>query len=103
MIPSNEESYGAVRTALEERAEEGRRRSGPLPRMRGLGSKVLGRRLEDLKGRPGYAADLSMMYRLITRGPRNAGEGMRLGSLKAKYRDEYCELRAERQGRLEVL
>jgi uncharacterized membrane protein YfcA len=39
------------------------------------------------------AADLLMMHRLIARGPRNAGEGMRLGSLKAKYRKEYAELR----------
>ena len=35
---------------------------------------------------------------LLTKNPRNAGEGMRLGSLKAKYREEYGELRAERQG-----
>jgi hypothetical protein len=28
-------------------------------------------------------------------GPRNAGESMRLGSLKAKYDMEYDELRAE--------
>lgn len=39
-----------------------------------------------------------MMHRLITRGPRNDGEGMRLGSLKAKYRREYGELKAERDG-----
>ena len=39
-----------------------------------------------------------MMHRLITRRPRNAGEGMRLGSLKAKYPKEHGELRAERDG-----
>jgi hypothetical protein len=44
-----------------------------------------------------------MMYRLMNRGPRNAGEGMRLGSLKAKYRKEYGDLRAERQGQQELL
>ena len=49
------------------------------------------------------AADLLMMHRLIARGPRNAGEGMRLGSLKARYREEYGELRAERQGQQELL
>jgi uncharacterized membrane protein YfcA len=49
------------------------------------------------------AADLLMMHRLIARGPRNAGEGMRLGSLKAKYRREYNELWAERQGQQELL
>jgi hypothetical protein len=43
------------------------------------------------------------MHRLIKRDPRNAGEGMRLGSLKAKYHKEYCELRAERQGQQELL
>jgi hypothetical protein len=43
------------------------------------------------------------MHRLIARGPRNAGEGVRLGSLKAKYRKEYGELKAERQGQQELL
>jgi hypothetical protein len=38
------------------------------------------------------------MHRLITKGLRNAGEGMRLGSLKAKYREEYGELRTQWQG-----
>jgi hypothetical protein len=46
-----------------------------LPPMRGVGSKVLVRRLADSKGRPGYVADLSMMHRLLTRGPRNAWGG----------------------------
>ena len=75
-----------------------------MPPMLGLDSKVLARQLEDApRDRPKYAADLSMMHRLITRGTRNAGEGMRLGSLKAKYRREYGELRAERQGQQELL
>jgi hypothetical protein len=38
-----------------------------------------------------------MMQRFISRGPRNAGEGMRIGSMKAKYREEYGESSAERQ------
>jgi hypothetical protein len=88
---------------LEERAEEEQRWGGLLPPRRGPGSKVLVRRLEDSKGRPGYAADLSMMHRIITWGPRNAGEGMRLANLKAKYRKEYGELRAERLGQQELL
>jgi hypothetical protein len=72
--------------------------------VRGLGSKVLFRRLEDPpRRRPEYTTDLAMMHRLLTRGPRNAGEGMRLGSLKAKYPKEYAELRAERQGQQELL
>jgi hypothetical protein len=80
---------------LEERAEEEQRRGRSLPRMRGIDSKVLIRRLEDSEGRAGYVADLAMMHRLIKKGPRNAGEGMRLASLKAKYRNEYGELRVE--------
>jgi hypothetical protein len=94
---------GLYERLLEERAEEERHQGGLLPMMRGLNSRVLVRRLEDSKERPGYAADLSMMLRLITRGPRNAGEGMRLGSLKAKYCKEYGELRAECQGEGELL
>jgi hypothetical protein len=39
----------------------------------------------------------------LTRDPRNAGEGMRLGSLEAKYPEEYGGLRAERQGQQKVL
>ena len=55
------------------------------------------------KDRSGYAADLSMMHRLIVRGRRNAGEGMRLAGLKAKYHKEYGELSAECQGQQELL
>jgi len=71
--------------------------------MRGLDSKVLARRLENAPRRQGYITDLSMLHRLITRGSRNAGESMRLGSLKAKYREEYGELRVEAQGQGELL
>jgi hypothetical protein len=95
---------GLYTRLLEERAEEEQRRGGPLPRMRNLDSKILVRRFEDAPTRrPKYVADLSMTHRLITRDPRNAGEGMRLGSLKARYRKEYGELRAERQGQKELL
>jgi hypothetical protein len=59
--------------------------------------------LEDSIEPPGYAADLSMMQRLITRRPHNAEEGMRLGSLKAKYRKEYVQLRAEEKDQKELL
>jgi hypothetical protein len=44
-----------------------------------------------------------MMHRLITRDPRNAGEGTQLGSLEAKYPTEYGELRAEQQGQQVLL
>jgi hypothetical protein len=94
---------GLYKRLLEERAEEEQRRGGPLPPMRELDSKALFRRLEDSNRRPVYAADLLMLHRLITRDPRNVGEGMRLGSLKSKYRKEYGELRAERQGQQELL
>jgi hypothetical protein len=95
---------GLYERLLEERTEEEQRRGGPLPPVRDLDSKVLARRLEDdPAGRPGYATDLMMLRRLIIRGPRNAGEGMRLGTLKAKYRKEYCELAAEKQGQGELL
>ena len=94
---------GLYRRLLKERAEEEQRGGGPLQTRRDLGSRVLVRRLGTPRKRPGYAADLSMMYRLIRRGPRNAGEGMRLGSLKAQYRKEYGELRAEERGQGELL
>ena len=68
-----------------------------------MDSKVLVRQLQAPGRRPRYAADLSMMHRLINKGAHNAGEGLRLGSLKAKYRKEYGELRAERQGQQELL
>jgi hypothetical protein len=68
--------------------------------MRRLDSKVLGRRLEEApKDRPpGYAADLATMHRLITEGLRSLGSGMRLGSVKARYRGEYAEPKAEAHG-----
>jgi hypothetical protein len=69
----------------------------------GLGLKVLVRRLEDSNRRTVHAADLSIMHRLTIRGSRNAGEGMQFGSLKAKYRKEYGELRVEQQGQQELL
>jgi hypothetical protein len=95
---------GLYERLLEERAEEEQRRGEPLLLMRGLGSKVLGRWLANApQNRSKYAADHSMMHWLLTKYPRNAGEGMRLGSLKARYRREYSELRAERQGQQELL
>jgi hypothetical protein len=94
---------GLYERLLKERAEEEQWRGGPLPRMRALDSRALVRRLGTPRKRPGYTVDLSMMHRLITRGPRNAGEGMRLGSLKAKYPKEFDKLSAERQGQQELL
>jgi hypothetical protein len=72
--------------------------------MRGLDSKVLVRRLEEApSSRPGYAANLSMMHRLMKKGTCNAGEGMRLKSLQNEYSDEYRESNAERQGQQGLL
>jgi hypothetical protein len=97
MITQERRAVGLYRQLVKERADEERRCWGARsPAMRGLDSKVL------VRG-PGYAADLAMMHRLLTRGPRNAGEGMRLGSLMAKYRKEYGELSAEQQGQQELL
>jgi hypothetical protein len=70
-----------------------------LPPRRGLDSMALVGRLENSEGSLGYAANLSMMHQLISRGPRSAGESIRLGSLRAKYR----EVRIERQGQQELL
>jgi len=44
---------------------------------------------------PGYADHLATMRRLTTRGVQSLGAGMRLGSLKVRYREEYAELKAE--------
>ena len=52
---------------------------------------------------PGYAADLSTMHELIIRGPRSAGSGMRLSSLKNKYPEEYAKLKAEARWQGELL
>ena len=56
------------------------------------------------KGRPpGYPADLATMRRLIIRGVRSPWAGMRLGNLKARYREEHAELKAEARGQEEIL
>lgn len=95
---------GLYRRLFEERAEEVQRRGGALPPRRGLDSKVLVRRLVHApQGRSKYIADLATIHRLIARGPRNAGESVRLGSLKAKYPKEYGQLRTERQGQEKLL
>ncbi len=74
---------GLYERLLKERIKDEQHRGGSLPGMRGLDSKVLVRRIEDaLQDQAQYAADLSVMHRLITRDPHTAGEGERLGSLK---------------------
>jgi len=44
-----------------------------------------------------------MTHRLIAKCPRDLQEGMRLGSLKAKCRRDYGELKAEAQRQQELL
>ena len=46
---------------------------------------------------------LALVPQLQDNKQRDRWEGMRLGSLKAKYRKEYGELRAKRQGQGELL
>ena len=96
---------GLYERLLEEKEEEERRRAGPLPARRGLDSKVLDRRLGGTpKDRsPGYAADLAMVHRFVTRGVRSQGGAYRLHGLKRRYEKEYAELAAEAQGQGELL
>lgn len=96
---------GLYEQLLKERAEEEGRRGGPLPMMRGLDSKALNRRLESGSENhpPGYTADLSMIYRLLSRGIGNQGEAYRFHNIMKKYPKEYAELRAEAYGQGELL
>jgi hypothetical protein len=72
---------GLYEQLLKEQAEEERHRDGPLPKMRGLDSKVLVRRLEEVpERRPGYAAYLSMMQRLTSRALSTPGKVCGLGA-----------------------
>jgi hypothetical protein len=96
---------GLYERLLEEREKEERRRERPLGTTYGLDSPVLDRRLADAsKDRPsGYAADLSTMHRLMTRGVRSQGDAYRFHGLKARYREEYAEFAAEARGQEELL
>ncbi len=49
---------------------------------------------------PGYAADLSTMRRLITRGVHSLGARMRFKNLKNKYPEKHTEHKAEGQGEI---
>ena len=50
----------------------------------------------------GHVDELTL-FRLVTRGVHSPGAGMRFASLKARYREEYAELKAEAQGQGELL
>ena len=90
---------------LREKEVAQRLRRGLLPRMRGLDSRALDRLLEGVpKGHPpGYAADLAMMRRLITRGVHSQGAAYRLHGFRSRYEGEHAELAAEAQGQEELL
>ena len=96
---------GLYERLLMEKEEEQRLRGGPLPRIRGLDSRVLDRLLEGVpKGHPpGYAADLAMMRRLITRGVHSQGAAYRLHGFRSRYEGEHAELAAEARGQGELL
>jgi hypothetical protein len=79
VLSPNRRVVGLYERLLGEQVEEEQRQDGQMPTMRGLASQVLVKRLvNDPRDRLKYAADLSMMHRLMTRGPCNVGEGMKV-------------------------
>lgn len=95
---------GLYERLLEERAEAERCQGGPLPRMRGLHSKVLVRLSANVpRVWPTYISDLAMMHRLVTRGAHSPGTGMQYMSLNKKYPKEHAELKAEQRGQGELV
>ena len=96
---------GLYERLLQQRAREERRRGGPLPPARRSGSKVIDRRLGNPpKDRPpGYAADLAMVHRFVTRGVRSQGGAYRLHGLKRRYEKENAELASKARGQGELL
>jgi hypothetical protein len=96
---------GLYERLLEERTQEERRRGRPLGAFYGLDSPVLDRRLAEAPEdrQPGYAADLSTLHRLMTRGVHSQGDAYRFHGLKGRYEKEYAELAAEARGQRELL
>ena len=88
---------GLYERLLEERVKEERRRGRPPGASYGSDSPVLDKRLGNPpKDRPpGYAADLATMHRLIAHGIQSPEAGIRLGSLRRRYAEEYALLGAE--------
>jgi hypothetical protein len=101
-----QEGYmGLYERLLEERGKVERRRGRPLGTFYGLDSPVLDRLLladapKDLS--PGYRGDLRLLHRYANEGVRGQGAAMRFASLKAKYREEYAEMKAEARGQGEL-
>ncbi len=91
---------GLYQRLLEEKEEEERRRGRPLGAFYGVDSAVLDRRLAAAsKDRPsGYRRGMYLLYRYANEGVRGQGSAMRYAGLKAGYRKEYAELKAEAQG-----
>ena len=96
---------GLYERLLEEREKEEERRGRPPGASYGSDSPVLDRLLADAsKDRPsGYAADLSTMHRLMSRGVHSQGDAYRLHGLKRRYEKGYVELKAETRGQGELL
>ena len=97
---------GLYERLLEEKEKEERRRGRPLGASCGSDSPVLDRLLladapEDRP--PGYRGDLRLLHRYANEGARAQGPAMRFASLRAKYREEYAELKAEARGQGELL
>ena len=90
---------------LREKEEEERRRRRPLSIFYRSDFRALDGRLagapEDRP--PRYRGDLCLLHRYINEGVRGQGAAMRFASLKARYREEYAELKAEAQGQGELL
>jgi hypothetical protein len=96
---------GLYERLLKKKEEEERRRGRPLGAFHGSDSSVLDRRLADTsKDRPpGYRRDLHLLHRYADEGVRGQGDAYRFHGLKARYREEYAELKAEARGQGELL
>jgi hypothetical protein len=92
---------GLYERILEERVEEERRRGRPLGPYRGIDSVVIDRLAERASSKPpGYMADMLRLHHFVHCGPSSWATGMRFGSLRNKYPEEYRLLKAERDGEL---
>ena len=92
---------GLYERIIEERAEEERRRGGPLGPYRGVDSVVLDRLTEWAASKPpAYKADVLTLHYFVHRGPSSWATGMWFGSLRNRNPEEYALLKAERDGEL---
>jgi hypothetical protein len=95
---------GLYERIIKEKEEEERHKGRPLGPYHSIDLFVLDRRAaHPPPNRLGYGGDLYRLYRYVHRGVRSLGGGYRFQHLKRRYQAEYAELRAERQGRQELL